>query len=395
VDNVDTILAGTHFTGIRLEDGCEVPPYGNSPSDQGLFRELAERLPQMIWVADPGGKKLYCNHRYLEYMGVKDWSNLDEGWRVFVHPDDRETATQTWLASVASGDPYVCEYRLRRNDGVYRHVLARAFPVVDGLGDVQRWLGCSTDIHEQKMAAERLLRLEKLATAGRLAATLAHQINNPLGCVTNTIYLALQDKSLSADTRAYLKIAERELMRVAHVTKRTLGFHKQSSRPIAADLSETMDAVLELSTYRIANSGIVLTREYQETRPLYGNQDDLRQVIAILIANALDAMESGGRLRIRIREGQSWHSRPVQGIRISVADTGCGIARGHQAHIFEPFFSTKGDTGSGLGLWIAKEIISSHDGKLCIRTSTEGASHGTALMIFLPFENITEASRGE
>jgi len=161
------------------------------------FRVLAESLPQFVWIRDGDGKYIYCNQRLLDYVGKPAEWLYTQAFDA-VHPDDRELTRVRWQHSLASGEPYENEYRLLRHDGAYRCFLARGVPIRDEAGRVERWLGSTTDIHDQKLAEEALRRSEKLATAGRLAASMAHEINNPLNSVINTVYLALQDTRRSA-----------------------------------------------------------------------------------------------------------------------------------------------------------------------------------------------------
>ena len=167
------------------------------------YRILAESLPQFVWERDAEGKYIYCNQRLLDYVGRSiDW--LSGEVYELVHPDDQKRTRERWNHSTVTGEIYLNEYRLRRHDGTYRYFLTRASPIRDKEGQIERWLGCTIDIHDQKIAAEGVRRSEKLAAMGRLAATMAHEINNPLTAVTNSIYLALQDPALTHETRHFL-----------------------------------------------------------------------------------------------------------------------------------------------------------------------------------------------
>lgn len=169
------------------------------------FRALAETLPQLIWISDAEGVTTYCNRRVAEYFGIAPGEAAAVSWRPRFHPDDVDRIFAAWWHSVETLEPFQIEYRLRRHDGQYRTFLVRALPVRNEAGAVERWIGSGTDIHDQKLAEDALRRSEKLATAGRLAASIAHEINNPLAAVTNSLYLALQDDSLKTDTRTYLQ----------------------------------------------------------------------------------------------------------------------------------------------------------------------------------------------
>jgi PAS domain S-box-containing protein len=354
------------------------------------FRELAESLPQLVWASDPHGDRVYTNRRYTDYTGIPDAKLLGSMWRELVHPDDLEHTDRLWAHCTATGEPYLNEYRIRRHDGVYRSFLVRGVPVRNAAGEIERWLGSATDIHDQKLAEEAVRRTEKLAAAGRLAAAIAHEINNPLAAVTNSLYLALLDPNLSEITRNYLRTAEQELARAAHVTTQTLQFHRQSTAPALTELSEIMDSAVSLFAPRFKACEIDIEREYAAGTALYCCGDELRQVFANLLSNALDATRNGGRLRIRIRAAHAWDGANTPGLRVSVGDTGSGIPKEVRTRIFEPFLSTKELTGTGLGLWVSEGIVHKHKGSIRLRSRTEGLHRGTVFSIFFPLDGLPQ-----
>ena len=360
-------------------------------SDSELrFRTLAETLPQFIWVADSEGVKTYCNQRYLEYTGVKSTKEMNLAWTNFIHPEDHARALETWKHSLETGDPYSSSYRLRRHDGTYRHFLAQAVAVKNEGGEIEQWLGSSTDVHEQKLVEEVLRRSEKLATAGRLAANIAHEINNPLAAIANLLYLSLEDASLTETTRNYLKLADQELTRTAHVTTQTLKFHKQTSAPGLAHLAETIDSVLSVFEPRFEACSVAVERDYQTQEQLYCYSDELRQVFAHLLSNSLDATARGGRLRIRIKRSRAWGELTEPGIKVTVADTGIGIPSAIRKDVFDAFISTKESTGTGLGLWVTEGIVRKHGGKIFLRSRTDPENHGTVVSLFFPFAGLAQ-----
>jgi PAS domain S-box-containing protein len=356
----------------------------NSDQDQ-LFRELAEHLPIFVWAADGKGAKIFCNRHYLNYVGINSISGMDTSWHESVHVEDRIRAREAWTTAVATGSAYQCEYRLRRYDGIYRHFLARAFPRRDEDGIVTRWLGTSVDVHDQKLAEEAVLSAEKLSTAARFAASMAHEINNPLAAVTNALYLAELDNTLSQKTRSYLDLATRELARVSHVTTRTLGFHNQSTYPSLVNVSELMNSVLVFMRPRRDAAGVTIWREFDSTVELRCFAEDLSQMFASLILNALQASSPGSTIRIRIGRQADPANHRRSGIRILIADSGHGIPMPIRFSIFAPFVSTKGATSNGLGLWMAERIVRKHRGTIRFRTSST-QRHGTVFSVFLPLE---------
>jgi len=348
------------------------------------FRVLADSLPQLIWMANSAGENIYCNQRYLDYLGVSEAERPGIPWLELVHPDDLAHTLAVWNRSVETGEPYLNEFRLRRHDGSFRYFLARAVAVRDGDGRVERWIGSATDVHDQKLAEDALRKSEKLATAGRLAASIAHEINNPLAGVTNSLYLALQDGSLGPATRAYLLTAEQELQRVAHITTQTLRFHRQSNSPAPADLCDVVDSVLALFGKRLAGKSIQVSTECERGSMATCLADELRQVIANIVSNAMDAMPRGGVLRIRVRRASRWSGERQPGVKVVIADSGHGIPAGVLERIFEPFVSTKEATGIGLGLWVSEGIVRKHGGSIRVRSRTGRHPAGTVFAVFIP-----------
>jgi signal transduction histidine kinase len=241
------------------------------------------------------------------------------------------------------------------------------------------------DITSQRQAEETLRRTEKLAATGRLAASIAHEINNPLESVTNLLYLIGNNPSLDAKARRHLAQAERELERVAHISKQTLGFYRETSTPVRIDLAETLDEVLAIYAGKLEAKSVTVEKKYRTGAEVQGIAGEVRQVFSNLIANAIDALAVNGRLMLRIAKSQSCEngSRPP-GVRVSIADNGSGISPHDQQRLFQPFFTTKDRGGTGLGLWVSKGIIERHGGSIQARSSIHPKGHGTVFSIFLP-----------
>ena len=249
---------------------------------------------------------------------------------------------------------------------------------------------------EQRAAAqEAVRRSEKLAVAGRLAASIAHEINNPLESVTNLLYLITASNDLS-EIKMFARTAEQELARVSEITTQTLRFHRQQTNPVDSPVIDLLESVLSLFHARILGSHIRVLCEFRTAEKVNIYTGEIRQVIANLVQNALDAMPTGGTLHLRV-EPVAEHGRlRTRGVRIVVADSGTGIPERIRGTLFEPFVTTKGATGTGLGLWVSKEIIEKHKGDLRFRTSENPAHHGTVFSIFLPAERgDAERARGE
>lgn len=252
-------------------------------------------------------------------------------------------------------------------------------------GDVTGIIVLGVDVTESKRAERALLQSEKLAAVGRLASSIAHEINNPLEAVTNLLYLAKQ-AAVTPKTIEYLTIAELELQRASAITSQTLRFHRQSTSQRRVTAEELISSTLTLFQGRIINSSVVLERRDRICNPVLCFDGEIRQVLSNLIGNAIDAMPSeSGRLLIRTREGTDWKTGR-RGVVFTVADTGMGMSAQTRARIFEPFFTTKEIGGTGLGLWISQEIVDRHNGLMKIRSRQAPARSGTVITLFLPFD---------
>ena len=264
--------------------------------------------------------------------------------------------------------------------------LVSAYPVRTHPDEV-RWAGVIVlDTTERKRGEEALRRTEKLAATGRLAASIAHEINNPLEAVTNLLFMLKNYCNLEAPALEYAAMAEHEVKRIAEITQQTLRFYRQSTLPARASMSELLDSILNLYHVRLNTLGITLVRKYDPALDLYCFAGEVRQVIANLLVNAMDAMPGGGILMVRARRSRHWTASRLEGVRITIADTGSGMDADVRARIFEAFFTTKDVTGTGLGLWVSHEIILKHRGLVHVRsrTSEGGKPSGTVFQLFFP-----------
>jgi PAS domain S-box-containing protein len=344
------------------------------------FRAVAENIPQMIWVATAQTEFKYLSRKWLEYTGTTLEENSNGGWSNALHPEDRARTISKWNEAVARTGIFDAEYRVRRHDGHYRWQLARGVPILGS--DIPLWFGTTTDIEDQKKAQVALIRSEKLASVGRMAATVAHEINNPLEAIMNVVYLASVEQSLSDEGKRLLGYAQQELIRVAHITRQTLGFYRESGTPIHVKLPEVVDSVLDLLGPRLKIKGVRVIRDYRPAPPVYAIRGELLQVLSNLVGNAMDALTNGnGSIRLRISPVSTSRSGPA--VRLTISDSGCGIPRSSLPHIFEPFFTTKESFGTGLGLWVSKGILEKHRGSIGVR-STPGK--GTTFSMVLPTE---------
>jgi PAS domain S-box-containing protein len=270
--------------------------------------------------------------------------------------------------------------------------LASAYPVLTNPQQV-RWVGVIVlDASERKRSEEALRKTEKLAATGRLAASIAHEINNPLEAITNLLFLLRNFCELQGTALEYVTMAEHEARRIGEITQQTLRFYRQPTMPCRSSMSELLDSVLSLYQGRLNSLNIQTETRYEPEMDLFCFAGELRQVFANLIGNAIDATASGGRIFVRAWRSRNWQNPAQVGIRFVIADTGTGMDAEVRQHIFEAFFTTKEVTGTGLGLWVSHEIIVKHRGRVQLRsrTATSGKPSGTVFQVFIPDdENLT------
>lgn len=238
-------------------------------------------------------------------------------------------------------------------------------------------------IAQQHQTEEALRRSEKLAVAGRLAASIAHEINNPLEAVMNLVYLARTSGSRS-EAREFLVRAEAELARVAAITTETLKFYRQAHKPSLVEVEQIFESLLVLYRQKLLAAGVTVETDFRKVKPILAYGGELRQMFSNLLSNAIDAAP-GGSVRIRVRPAKD--ARGNAGVRVLVADNGVGISQVMKRSIFEPFVSTKGARGTGLGLWVSSELVQKHGGVIRLKSSTAPSRHGTVFSVFLPLSS--------
>jgi PAS domain S-box-containing protein len=284
---------------------------------------------------------------------------LNQGQRVESHPTER-----------------------MRKDGTRVPVLLTVSPLRNAQGKIVGASAIARDISAQRQSEEAIRRSEKLATAGRLAASVAHEINNPLEAVLNLLYLARNDPGRAEQ---YLTMAEDEVNRVASLAQQTLGFVKDTNTPTRLNPAKIMDEILLLYSRTLERKRILVSRRYSSSCEIDGYSGELRQLLGNLLVNAVDAMDRGGALQVRVEAGREW-SDGREGVRIMMADNGSGIPSESLGRIFEPFYTTKKDAGTGLGLWVSRGIVEKHGGSIRVRSRVNGDRSGTVFSVFLPYE---------
>jgi signal transduction histidine kinase len=239
---------------------------------------------------------------------------------------------------------------------------------------------------ERVVVEQALRKSEKLAVAGRLAASMAHEINNPLASVTNLLYLIGISPSLE-EVKRYTAIASSELARVSEIVSQTLRIYRQQSMPALVQITDLVDSALLLYEARLGSAEIVVQKDFRECVPIMAVAGELRQLILNLVGNAMDSMWQGGTLTIRLTNWQENNNGSRRGVRMTIADTGSGIDPAVKATLFEPFVSTKGNTGTGLGLWVSSEIVRNHGGTIRVKSQASSRVSGTVFSVFLPVQS--------
>jgi PAS domain S-box-containing protein len=270
--------------------------------------------------------------------------------------------------------------RIHKNGSRLR-VLLSVSPIRNEKGQLVGASAISRDITQQKRTEEALRRNERLATAGRLTAAIAHEIRNPLEALINLVYLARRD---AAGRDEYLRLAEQEIGRLDAIAQQALGFARETAAPEQLNPAKLIDEVLQLYMRKLQQNKITIEKHTEDGLGILGFPGELRQLFSNLILNAMESMKDGGRLRIRVVRAHEWGGEHREGVRVTVADTGSGISDLSLPHIFEPFFTTKKETGTGLGLWLAYGIVQKHSGWMRVASRTIAGSSGTVFMVFLP-----------
>lgn len=338
-----------------------------------------------LWVWDLEKEVVYRSDEVFRMVGCEPgaFGSEPRAWLEFVHPEDVPALDEAFAKVRAEGAEYHMLYRVRSRDGSIRWIESQGSIQRNAEGKPVRIMGVMADVTKRRQAEDALLRAEKLAVAGRLAASVAHEINNPLEAVTNMLYLiTISDSREQAQT--YASNALDELMRVSLVAQSTLKFHRQTGTPQSTMLSEVLESVLTMFRGRLRTMGIAVNVDAQREFPIECMPSETQQIFANFIANSIEAIQKDGRILIRLRPSHDWRNRHVRGMRVTICDNGEGIDRTSLSHIYEPFFTTKPETGTGLGLWVVAELLERHKGTAHVRSSRKPDASGTAFSIFLP-----------
>jgi two-component system, chemotaxis family, CheB/CheR fusion protein len=365
---------------------------GNLRASEERFRTLFELGPVAVYHCDASGVIQNFNRRAAEMWGrVPAHGDTDEqfcgSFKMFRPDGSFMPHKDCPMAEVVTGRLQEVrdeEVAIERPDGSRIIVVVNIRPLKNERGEVTGGVNCFYDITERKQAQAALIKSEKLAAAGRLAAILAHEINNPLQAITNLMSLLQQSRGLDQQERAYATMASEALDRVIHMTRQSLNFYREPVSAVAVNVEEAINSVLALYATRLATREICVKKRYKSTKTIQSYVGEIRQVFSTLLVNAMEAVPNGGTISIHVGNSFDRKNPSIHGIRILILDTGVGIPAANIARIFEPFFTTKGQQGVGLGLWVTMGIVSRLGGSIRVRSSARPGKSGTCFSIFLP-----------
>jgi signal transduction histidine kinase len=340
---------------------------------------IAERASSgYLWEWDVQSGSIQCSDVCREYYSFPPSATFDHAtWHQRIHPDDRSAFHSALAEAHLARQPILRrEFRSVSDAGNTRWVCSHAEIIYDQAGDPVRMCGIDIDVTPQRRALESLKRSEKLVLAGQIAATVAHEINNPLEAVGNLVYLANLESS-AEKMHAYLTNAEEELARIQGIARQTLGFYRDDPIPRMLMLAEVMQLTVRVLERRAQQKQVRIQLSLDPQTRICANRGELLQVLINLVANAIDAVSTGGLVQVR---ADALNGR----VRIAVLDNGSGIPSQHRPCIFQPFFTSKGQEGTGLGLWVSRSIAERHGGSIRYRSSTLPGRSGTIFIVSLP-----------
>lgn len=337
-----------------------------------------------LWERDLIRNELKWSTGFSRLHGlVNDGIVNYEVWRSRVHPEDIDGIEKAIQRAISEIGTFDSEYRVALPEGEVRWVACQGTVSAGPDGKAVKITGYCGDVTRRKLADLAILKHEKLAVAGRLSASIAHEVNNPLEAVTNLLYL-LRSGTLNQQQMSYLDEAMQQVRRASQVASQTLKFSRSSNPNASCKPSELIENTLQLLRPKLQLAQVEVRTEIRQDPQFSCSPGEIQQVLINLINNSIESMAGPGKIRIRAASSPDWSNRARRGLRITVADTGSGMSRETSHRMREAFFTTKEGTGTGLGMWIVGELMDKHDGKISVRSSMHRDHHGTVLSLFLP-----------
>lgn len=358
---------------------------------ESFLAAIVESSDDAILSKNPHGIITTWNSAATRIFGYQPEEIIGKSVLVLIPPDLQNEEPEI-LRRLRSGEriEHYETVRLKKN-GQRFEVSLTVSPIKDQNGI---FIGASKivrDISSRKEMERLVIQSEKIAATGRMAATIAHEINNPLEAVVNLIFLARTNPTIPEQVRDYLKTAEREIERVSLIARQTLGYFKETMAAVDVDLRELLEEVVLVYESKLHYRRIKLETLFSPTRHVTARRGELTQAFANLVSNAIDSMSNGGgTLTFRLMED---NAHEIPGVSVHIEDQGTGIPEEDKEKIFEPFFTTKSDHGTGIGLWVTRQFIEGHGGSIRVESSTSPGAHGTCFILFIPYNNPDRAKQ--
>jgi PAS domain S-box-containing protein len=402
---LSVMVAGLLFTLTRRELRQLSNTYEKHlRAEEERSRQLAESRERFQITLNSLGDAVIATDAAGRVRYVNPVAQQLTGWNDYLQARGRPLAEVARLIDertrLALTDPIDIVRRAEKVVGLSNHVLlisrsGKEYPIeMNGapiMNDRRQLVGVVLvfrDITQRRQTEQTLRASDRLTQVGRLAATIAHEIRNPLDTVSNLIFLLRHESYPNPETKHYLDLAGEELSRITQITGQLLTFHREAQSPVQVDLTKVLESVLALLAPQISMTGIIVTSRFDTLRPVRGFPGELRQVFSNLVVNAIHSMPGGGKLLLHVYESSLPSDAQRKGVRVTVLDNGQGIPPGVRKNLFAPFYTTKGEGGTGLGLWVTRGIIEKHEGTIHFISSVRPGRAGTAFSVFLPFEQL-------
>ncbi len=366
------------FVGVSASICALIRKLRNARASQARLAAIVASSNDAIISEDLNGVVTSWNAAAVKMFGYAAEEMIGQPI-LWIVPDDLHEQEETILRNLREGKGFNhFETERLRKDGSRIKVSLTISPLLDAGGRVEGASKIARDITERVKMQNAIIESEKLAATGRMAAAIAHEINNPLEAITNLAYLINSSENLDSSVKHCSEMLMDEIHRMSNVAKRSLTFFRDTGKPGEFDVTATVDGVLALNHPLFTQKNISVRRSYAGPLMVFGSSAEMRQVFSNLIRNAIDAIATDGQIEVRMRaaQGGNW--------RISVADNGHGIPRDARERLFQPFVTTKGNTGNGLGLWISRGIVENHGGQIRARSGVIGGKSWTVFCVVLP-----------
>ncbi len=364
--------------------------HGQLKSAEETLRLALRASQAWAWELDLETNTVTRSKDAADFFGLEpgELGNDAFGFTKYVHPEDQEKVDVILRAAQGDRAEHEVELRIIRPDGQMRWLSLRGRAIHGATGAPVKVIGTSMDVTLRKRAEEALVAGNKLEAAGGMAATIAHEINNPLEGINGMLYLISMEKGLPEIVYERLQMAQGEVNRITHIVRQTLGLYRDPQQPVRVKVSAVLEEAKSMLQRKAQKAGVGLRVECECDEELEVFASELRQVLVNLLENAIFATPESGMIRVRVRACKEWSSLQWhlrrEGVRIAVADTGAGIATEVRARIFEPFYTTKGERGTGLGLWVIRNILAQWGGTIRVRSSRRKEASGTCFWLFIP-----------